>query len=39
LRAGIKGNEVRIFPSLGHDLFWEDPRAVGSVMITFLEKN
>jgi pimeloyl-ACP methyl ester carboxylesterase len=38
LRAGIKGNEVRIFPSLGHDLFWEDPRAVGSVMITFLEK-
>jgi pimeloyl-ACP methyl ester carboxylesterase len=39
LRTGIKGNEVRIFPSLGHDLFWEDPRAVGSVMITFLEKN
>jgi pimeloyl-ACP methyl ester carboxylesterase len=39
LRAGIKGNEARIFPSLGHDLFWEDPRAVGSVMITFLEKN
>jgi len=22
LRAGIKGNEARIFPSLGHDLFW-----------------
>jgi rifampin ADP-ribosylating transferase len=39
LRAGIKGAEVRIFASLGHDLFWEDPRAVGSVMITFLEKN
>ena len=39
LRAGIKSNEVRIFASLGHDLFWEDPRAVGSVMITFLEKN
>jgi pimeloyl-ACP methyl ester carboxylesterase len=39
LRAGIKGNEVRIFASLGHDLFWEDPRAVGSVMLTFLEKN
>jgi pimeloyl-ACP methyl ester carboxylesterase len=39
LRTGIKGNEVRIFPSLGHDLFWEDPRAVGSVMISFLEKN
>jgi pimeloyl-ACP methyl ester carboxylesterase len=39
LRAGIKGNEVRIFPTLGHDLFWEDPRAVGSVMIAFLEKN
>jgi len=39
LRAGIRGNEVRIFPSLGHDLFWEDPRAVGSVMIGFLEKN
>ena len=38
LRTGIRGNEVRIFPSLGHDLFWEDPRAVGSVMITFLEK-
>jgi pimeloyl-ACP methyl ester carboxylesterase len=38
LRTGIKGNEVRIFPSLGHDLFWEDPRAVGSVMIIFLEK-
>jgi pimeloyl-ACP methyl ester carboxylesterase len=39
LRNGIKGNEVRIFPSLGHDLIWEDPRAVGSVVIDFLEKS
>ena len=38
LRTGIVGAEVRNFDSLGHDLFWEDPRAVAPVMIYFLTK-
>jgi pimeloyl-ACP methyl ester carboxylesterase len=38
LRNGIPQNEVRIFPILGHDLFWQDPRAVAAAMIRFLEK-
>jgi pimeloyl-ACP methyl ester carboxylesterase len=38
LRAGLARVEVRTFPSLGHDLFWEDPRAVANVMISFLMK-
>jgi len=38
LRAGIAQAQVRTFPSLGHDLFWEDPQAVADVMIGFLAK-
>ncbi len=38
LRAGIARAEVRNFPSLGHDLFWEDPRAVATVITEFLAK-
>ena len=38
LRSGIARVEVRTFASLGHDLFWEDPRAVAAVMIDFLTK-
>jgi pimeloyl-ACP methyl ester carboxylesterase len=38
LRSGIAHVEVRTFASLGHDLFWEDPRAVAAVMIDFLTK-
>ena len=36
LRSGIKHPEVRDFPALGHDLFWEDPPAVANVLINFL---
>jgi pimeloyl-ACP methyl ester carboxylesterase len=36
LRRGIAGSRVRIFDSLGHDLFWEDPSAVASAMTDFL---
>ncbi|HTV95444.1 MAG TPA: alpha/beta hydrolase [Steroidobacteraceae bacterium] len=36
LRTGIARAEVRIFPALGHDLFWQDPRAVATVLIDFL---
>ncbi|MGH8136837.1 MAG: alpha/beta fold hydrolase [Steroidobacteraceae bacterium] len=39
LRAGIPRVQVRMFPSLGHDLFWEDPRAVAAVLIDFLAQN
>ncbi len=38
LRAGIARNEVRIFPELGHDLIWQDPRAVASAITEFLKK-
>jgi pimeloyl-ACP methyl ester carboxylesterase len=38
LRTGLTRVEVRTFPFLGHDLFWEDPRGVASVMIDFLVK-
>jgi pimeloyl-ACP methyl ester carboxylesterase len=38
LRIGIGRAEVRTFDSLGHDLFWEDPWAVATVMIDFLTK-
>jgi len=38
LRSGIAQVDVRTFSSLGHDLFWEDPRAVATVMIDFLTK-
>jgi pimeloyl-ACP methyl ester carboxylesterase len=36
LRTGIAGSRVRIFDSLGHDLFWEDPSGVSSAIATFL---
>ena len=36
LRRGIPKAEVREFPRLGHDLFWQDPNAVGAVMTRFL---
>jgi len=36
LRTGIKGAEVRMFDSLGHDLIWQDPEAVAKVIIDFL---
>jgi pimeloyl-ACP methyl ester carboxylesterase len=37
LRTGIKGAQVRNFPSLGHDLIWQDPRGVARVMTQFIE--
>jgi pimeloyl-ACP methyl ester carboxylesterase len=36
LRTGIAGSRVRIFDSLGHDLFWEDPSGVTSAITDFL---
>jgi pimeloyl-ACP methyl ester carboxylesterase len=36
LHARISGSRIEIFESLGHDLFWENPLAVTSVMIDFL---
>jgi pimeloyl-ACP methyl ester carboxylesterase len=36
LRTGIAGSRVRIFDSLGHDLFWEDPCGVTSAITDFL---
>jgi pimeloyl-ACP methyl ester carboxylesterase len=36
LHTGIPGSRIEIFESLGHDLFWESPAAVTSVMIDFL---
>ncbi len=38
LRSGIPRNEVRNFPALGHDLIWQDPRAVASAITEFLKK-
>jgi pimeloyl-ACP methyl ester carboxylesterase len=38
LRAGLSRAEVQTFPSLGHDLFWEDPQAVAAAMNGFLQK-
>lgn len=38
LLEGIANVKSRIFPGLGHDLFWEDPPAVAAVMIDFLTK-
>jgi pimeloyl-ACP methyl ester carboxylesterase len=37
LRSGIKGAQVVNFPSLGHDLIWQDPRAVARAMTRFIE--
>ena len=39
LRTGIPRNEVRIFPDLGHDLIWQDPRAVAAAITEFLKKS
>jgi pimeloyl-ACP methyl ester carboxylesterase len=36
LQSGIKRAQVRNFPSLGHDLIWEDPRAVARAMTQFI---
>jgi pimeloyl-ACP methyl ester carboxylesterase len=38
LRTRIARAETRVFPSLGHDLLWEDPEAVAGIMISFLAK-
>jgi pimeloyl-ACP methyl ester carboxylesterase len=38
LRTGITGAQTRVFPSLGHDLFWEDPGAVANAITDFLTK-
>lgn len=39
LRTGIPHNEVRIFPQLGHDLIWQDPRALAAAITQFLKKS
>ena len=39
LISGIAGAEVRTFNALGHDPFWEDPRAIADAMIGFLESS
>jgi pimeloyl-ACP methyl ester carboxylesterase len=36
LQTGIARADVKIFAPLGHDLFWQDPRAVAAVLIGFL---
>ncbi len=36
LQSGIKGAQVRNFPSLGHDLIWQDPRGVARAMTQFI---
>jgi pimeloyl-ACP methyl ester carboxylesterase len=36
LHAGISGSRMKVFPSSGHDLFWEAPRTVAESMIEFL---
>ncbi len=36
LQIGIARADVKIFAPLGHDLFWQDPRAVAAVLIGFL---
>lgn len=36
LRSGIKGAQVVNFPSLGHDLIWQDPRGVARAMTQFI---
>ncbi len=38
LRSGIKGAQVENFPSLGHDLIWQDPRGVARAMTRFIER-
>jgi pimeloyl-ACP methyl ester carboxylesterase len=36
LRKALPSARVRIFPGLGHNPFWEDPRGVADVVNTFL---
>jgi len=36
LRAALPRAEVRLFEGLGHNAYWEDPRAVASVINPFL---
>jgi pimeloyl-ACP methyl ester carboxylesterase len=38
LRDALPHAKVRIFDGLGHNPFWEDPRAVADVVNAFLEK-
>jgi pimeloyl-ACP methyl ester carboxylesterase len=37
LREGLPHAQVKIFPALGHNPFWEEPRASAAVINTFLE--
>jgi pimeloyl-ACP methyl ester carboxylesterase len=37
LRAALPQAQVKIFPKLGHNPFWEDPRGCAAVINTFLE--
>jgi pimeloyl-ACP methyl ester carboxylesterase len=39
LRKGIPQAEVRIFPTLGHDLFWQEPGKLAGVLTDFLSKS
>ena len=39
LRKGIPHAEVRTFPTLGHDLFWQEPDTLAGVLKAFLSKN
>ena len=38
LRAALPTAEVKLYPELGHNPFWEDPSGVGSAINTFLRK-
>jgi pimeloyl-ACP methyl ester carboxylesterase len=38
LRRGIPQAEVRTFPTLGHDLFWQEPDTLAKVLTDFLSK-
>lgn len=38
LHAGIRGSKVRNFPTLGHDLFWQEPGSVADAMLEFLHE-
>jgi pimeloyl-ACP methyl ester carboxylesterase len=39
LAKGIPQAEIRNFPTLGHDLFWEEPGKLGRVLSDFLSKS
>jgi pimeloyl-ACP methyl ester carboxylesterase len=39
LRRGIPQAEVQTFPTLGHDLFWQEPATLAKVLAGFLGKN